>query len=350
MKAVVYYGRNEVRVEEVPMPACGAGELRVRVEACAVCGSDLKTFQSGNPRMKPPITMGHEFCGRIDEVGAGVRGFAVGERVVMATSVSCGECFYCRRGWSNLCTNLKPMGFAFPGGMAEYVVIPELAVRNGHVVKVPALPAGAPLAPEQAALAEPVSCAVNCAQICGIAEGDTVVVVGAGPLGLMNLFVAREFGARRLILAQRAGKRLEQARAFDCGRLVDSSAQDLRTVVLEETGGLGADCAIVTAPSAEAQAQAVGLVRKRGALCLFASLPVGSHLLPLDSRAVHYGELRVVGASDSTARQVEKALAILGKPGFPKQKLVSHQLGFQDVHRAFELMLARDSLRVVLRP
>jgi L-iditol 2-dehydrogenase len=350
MKAVVYYGKNDVRVEEVPVPACGAGELRVRIEACAVCGSDLKTFQNGNPRMKPPITMGHEFSGRLDTVGAGVRGFAAGERVVMATSVSCGQCFYCRKGWSNLCANLKPMGFAFPGGMAEYLIVPELAVRNGHVVKVPDPPGGARLASEHAALAEPVSCAVNCAELCGITEGDTVVVVGAGPLGLMNLFVAREFGARKLILAQRAGKRLEQARAFDCGRLVNSSEEDLRAVVLEQTGGLGADCVIVAAPSADAQAQAVGLLRKRGTLCLFASLPVGTHLLSLDSRAVHYGELRVVGASDSTARHVEKALALLAKPGFPKEKLVSHRLGLEDIARAFEMMTARDCLRVVLRP
>lgn len=350
MKAVVYYGKNDVRVEQVPEPSCGPGELRVRIEACAVCGSDLKTFQSGNPRMKPPITMGHEFSGSIDAVGPGVRGFAAGERVVMATSVSCGRCFYCRQGWTNLCAELKPMGFFFPGGMAEYLIIPELAVRGGHVVKIPVGPDGAQLAPEHAALAEPVSCAVNCAELCGIKEGDTVVVVGAGPLGLMNLFVARELGARRLILAQRAGRRLEQARDFDCGRLVNSSEQDLRKVVLEETGGLGADCVIVAAPSAEAQAQGVGLVRKRGTLCLFASLPVGSHLLPLDSRAVHYGEIRVVGASDSTARQVQKALEILGKPAFPKQKLVSHRLGLEEIQRAFEMMRARDSLRVVLQP
>jgi len=349
MKAVVFYGKNDVRVEQVPAPACGPGELLVRVEACAVCGSDLKTFQSGNPRMKPPITMGHEFTGRVEAVGTGVRGFSEGERVVMATSVSCGQCFYCRRGWSNLCLDLKPMGFAFPGGMADYLIVPELAVRNGHVVKVPA-----GLASEHAALAEPVSCAVSCAELCGIGEGDKVVVVGAGPLGLMNLFVAREFGARRLILAQREGKRLEQARSFDrdfaIDRLVNTSKEDLRAAVLAETGGLGADCVIVAAPSASAQAEAPTLVRKRGTVCLFASLPLGANLLSVDSRTIHYGELRVVGVSDSTARQVERALTILGKPGFPRQKLVSHQLALQDIHRAFELMLSRDCQRVILVP
>jgi L-iditol 2-dehydrogenase len=345
MKAVVYYGKNDVRVEQVPVPACGSMEILVRIEACAVCGSDLKTFQSGNPRMQPPITMGHEFSGVIQTAGAGVQGFVPGERVVMATSVSCGQCAYCRRGWSNLCANLKPMGFAFPGGMAEYVVIPELAVRNGHLVKV------APgLRPEHAALAEPVSCAVNCAENCGIAAGDTVVVVGAGPMGIMNLYVARQFGARKLILAQRAGKRLEQARRFECDRLVDTSGEDLAKAVLEETGGVGADCVIVAAPSAEAQEQAPALARKKGTICLFASLPVGGSLLSLDSRRIHYGELRLVGASDSTARQVGKALEILSRPDFPKEKLVSHTLGLQDIHRAFDAMLSRDAMRVILKP
>ncbi len=345
VKAVVFHARNDVRVQDIPVPACGEEQIRVAVEACAVCSSDLKAYQSGNPRLKPPITMGHEFTGRVDAVGAKVGRFAVGERVVMATSISCGQCYYCRRNWNNLCLSLDPMGFSYPGGMAEYVVIPAIAIRNGHVVKVPDT-----LQPEYAALAEPVSCAVNCAENCGIQPGDTVVVVGAGPMGIMNLQVAREFGAGKVILAQRAGKRLEQARRFACDRLVDSSNEDLASIVSAETDGRGADCVIVAAPSAAAQEQALGLVRKKGCVCLFASLPVGASLLSLDSRKIHYGELRLVGASDSTARQVERALDILQRPDFPRKELVSHILPLEQISRAFELMLAREAMRVVLRP
>ena len=133
MNAVVYCGKTDVRYEKVPLPECGPDELRVKIDACAVCGSDLKTFVNGNPRMKPPIVMGHEFSGLIETVGGGVNGFRVGERIVMATSISCGECFYCKRGWSNLCAKLDPMGFSYPGGMAEYIIIPAVAIRNGHV-------------------------------------------------------------------------------------------------------------------------------------------------------------------------------------------------------------------------
>jgi len=345
MRAVVFHGQEDVRVERVPVPPCGAEEVRVRVEACAICGSDLKTYHSGNPRMKPPMTIGHEFTGVVETVGPSVRGFAPGERIVMATSIACGECAYCRKGWSNLCVKLTPMGFSYPGGMAEYVVVPPLGVRNGHVVKVPA-----GLEPRHACLAEPVSCAVNAAEILGIGPGDTVVVIGAGPLGIMNLFVARELGAARTILAQREGRRLELARQFECDRLVNTSAEDLEEVVRGETDGLGADVVIVAAPSADVQAQAVNLVRKRGRVSLFASLPVGRNMLEVDSRKIHYGELAVFGASDSTARHVARALEILQKPSFPREALASHVLPFEEFHRAIEIMSARDGMRVVLTP
>jgi L-iditol 2-dehydrogenase len=345
MRAVVFHGQEDVRVERIPVPPCGAEELRVRVEACAICGSDLKTYHSGNPRMKPPMTIGHEFTGVVETVGASVRGFTPGERIVMATSIACGECAYCRKGWTNLCVSLTPMGFSYPGGMAEYVVVPPLGVRNGHVVKVPP-----GLEPRHACLAEPVSCAVNAAEILAIGPGDTVVVIGAGPLGIMNLFVARELGAARTILAQRAGRRLELARQFDCDRLVDMTGEDLGEVVREETGGLGADVVIVAAPAADVQAQAVNLVRKRGRVSLFASLPVGRNILEVDSRKIHYGELAIYGASDSTARHVARALEILQKASFPRKALASHVLPFEDFHRAIEIMSAREGMRVVLTP
>ena len=211
IKAVVYYAPGDIRVEEAPMPGCGVDELLVKVDACAVCGTDLKSMVSGNPRIKAPKTMGHEFTGLIESVGAEAPGFAVGERVVMATSVSCGECYYCKAGHGNLCDELAPMGFSYEGGMAEYVSIPARAIRNGHVIKVPA-----DVKPEHAALAEPLSCAVNSCENCGIRKGDTVVVIGAGPMGILNACAAREFGAGKIIMAE-----LNPARLVQCGPFAD---------------------------------------------------------------------------------------------------------------------------------
>lgn len=345
MKAVVYYDKQDIRVEDIPLPEVKPGALLVKVEACAMCGSDFKTFNNGNPRMNPPITMGHEFCGTIETIGDGVSGFSIGDKIVMATSVSCRTCFYCKKGWTNLCIDLRPMGFYYPGGMAEYVLIPARAVANGHVVKVPAS-----MDPVQAAMAEPVSCAVNAAENCRISRGDTVVVVGAGPLGIMNLFVARSMGASKVILAQREGKRYEMAQQFPADRLVNTTTEDLVQVIKEETDGIGADCAIIAAPSPEPQEQSLDLVRKKGSICLFASLPVGKNLLSLDSRKIHYNELNVVGASDSTAEHVRKAVSILADPAFPTDKLANPIIPLTDVNHGFDIMKNRAGMRVVLRP
>ncbi len=345
IRAVVYHAPGDVRVERVPRPACEPGGLLVRVEACAVCGSDLKASRSGNPRLRPPIVMGHEFAGVIEAVGAGAGGFAPGERVVMATSVSCGACAYCRRGWPNLCADLAPMGFVYPGGMAEAVALPARAVRNDHVVKAPPdLPA------VHAALAEPVSCAVNACERCDVRPGDTVVVVGAGPMGLINACVARAFGARTVVLAEVNGARLRQAEGFGMDRLVDPAAEDLAAVVREATGGAGADVAIVAAPAAKPQEDALALVRKRGTVCLFASLPEGKAAIALDSRRIHYGELRVIGSSDSTAAHVRRALDLMRDGALPLDRLVTHRMGLDRVHDAFDLMQRGEALRVVLVP
>ena len=344
MQAAVYHGKGDVQVEQVPTPACGAGELRVKIDACAVCGSDLKTFNNGNPRMKPPITMGHEFSGLVETIGKGVSGFAVGDRVVMATSISCGECFYCRKGWNNLCASLNPMGFSYPGGMAEFVVIPALALRNGHVIKVPQ-----GIVAEHAALAEPVSCAVNAVENCAVREGETVIVIGAGPLGIMNLCVAREYGASRVILAQRDGARFEQARGFEADLLINTSKENLLEVVRRETG-VGADCVIVAAPEAAAQEEALDLVHKKGRICLFASLPAGKSMLSLDSRKIHYGELIVLGASDSTPRQVQKAVSLIESNCIPAARLANPILPLARIQDAFKVMEVREGMRVVLRP
>ena len=344
-QAIVYHGPQDVRVEQVAMPRCAEDELLVRVDACAVCGSDLKAYRSGNPRIRPPKVMGHEFTGRIETIGSRVCGFALGERVVMATSVSCGRCLYCRRGWRNLCVELAPMGFSYPGGMAQFVTIPKQAIQEGHVIVVPE---GVPA--DQAALAEPISCAVNAAQNSHVRQGDVVAVLGAGPMGILNACVAREFGASKVLLSEINPTRLAQAQGFAFDRLVNPAQEDLRAVILAETGGYGADVVIVAAPAAAPQEEALSLVRKRGTVCLFASLPVGRSSLTIDARVLHYGELRVVGSSDSSPDHVRRAVEMLASGRLPAGKIVTHRLPLDEIQQAFSLMESGEALRVVLTP
>ncbi len=345
MKAVVYHAPKDVRVETIPVPSCSDDAIRVKVDACAVCGTDLKAYLHGNPRLKAPIAMGHEFTGLVETVGGRVNGFVAGDRVVMATSISCGHCYYCRRGWTNLCVDLAPMGFTYPGGMAEYTVIPARALQNGHVIKVPT-----GVAAEHAALAEPVSCAVNSVAHCSLQKGDTVVVIGAGPMGIINACVARQLGATKIILAEINQVRLEQAKPFAFERLVNPDREDLSRIVKDETDGIGADVVIVAAPAAAPQEQAVELARKRGTVCLFASLPADRKMLSLDSRVIHYGELRVVGTSDSSPEHVRTAVDLIGGGSLPTDKLVTHVLALDGIFEAYELMQSGEALRVVLKP
>ncbi len=345
MKAVMYYAPKDIRVETIAVPACGDDEIRVKVDACAVCGTDLKSYNVGNPRIKAPLVSGREFTGIVETVGNSVEGFSLGDRIVMATSVSCGECYYCKQGWHNLCANVAPMGFSYPGGMAEYVGIPARALQNGHVIKVPAH-----VKAEHAALAEPISCTVNAAENCNIRQGDTVVVIGAGPMGILNACVAKGVGAGKIILAEVNDARLKQAEPFGFDRLVNPMNEDLTQIALDETDGVGADVVIVAAPAAQPQEQALDMVRKRGTVCLFASLPVGKNMLSMDSRKIHYGEIRVVGTSDSTPKQVEKSVELLATGKIPADKIATHLLRLDDITKAFELMISGESLRVVLQP
>jgi L-iditol 2-dehydrogenase len=344
IKGVVYYAPGDIRVEQVPMPENGADELLVKVDACAVCGTDLKSMLTGNPRILAPRVMGHEFTGLIETVGANVEGFGAGERIVMATSVSCGACFYCKRGHNNLCSELAPMGFTYHGGMAEYIVIPARAIRNGHVIKVPAH-----VKPEHAALAEPLSCAVNSCENCNIQKGDTVVVIGAGPMGILNACAARELGAGKIIMAEINPARLSQCGPF-ADLLVNPAEQDLEQMVKDETGGVGADVVIVAAPAARPQEQALSMVRKQGTVCLFASLPVGKSELTIDSRIIHYGEIRLVGSSDSTPAHVRKAVKMIAGGTLRTDLLATHILPLDGIFEAYELMKSGESLRVVLTP
>lgn len=344
IKGVVYHGPGDIRVEQVPMPENKSSELLVKVDACAVCGTDLKSMLVGNPRIQAPRVMGHEFTGIIERVGGAVEGFAIGERIVMATSVSCGECYYCKKGHNNLCAELAPMGFSYEGGMADYIVIPERAIKNGHVIKVPDS-----VKAEHAALAEPLSCAVNSCENCTIQEGDFVVVIGAGPMGILNACVAREMGAGKIVMAEINPARLSQCTPF-ADILVNPAELDLVQLVKDESGGVGADVVIVAAPAAKPQEDALLMVRKQGTVCLFASLPVGESELTIDSRIIHYGEIKLVGSSDSTPAHVEKAVEMIAGGTLRADLLATHILPLDGIFDAYELMKSGESLRVVLKP
>ncbi|MDR1412058.1 MAG: alcohol dehydrogenase catalytic domain-containing protein, partial [Spirochaetaceae bacterium] len=230
MRKIVYHGVKDLRLEEsAELPACEEGGLLIKVEAFAICGSDIKAYNVGNPKIVPPRTVGHEFVGFVEESKA--PGFACGDRVTMATTIGCGNCYYCQKGKPNLCPDAKAMGFYYDGGMAEYTAVPALAVRNGNVVKVPAdIPAVV------AAVTEPMSCVMNGLSRIPAADLECAVVIGLGALGLFHSIALRNLGLKNIVCCDFPGAKFDLARGMGFTTL---TPDELKAQYRDLSGGLG---------------------------------------------------------------------------------------------------------------
>jgi L-iditol 2-dehydrogenase len=345
MRAAVYYGPGDIRIEERPEPSPAADNLVLEVSCCAICGTDLKLATVGNPRCHPPRIIGHEFVGRAVHVGSEVTGFASGDRITLATTLACGACPYCDLGLGNLCPNSKPISYDFDGAFARYVAVPPLALAGGNAILVPT---GVP--DEAAALSEPLSCAINAQELAGVKAGDRVLILGGGPLGALHAAVARALGAAEVMVVQRSEPRLSLLRRLLDITVIDGAGEDVLAVVQSRTGGLGADVVIVSAPARDAQEEALRYARKGGAISLFASMPKGAAEITLDSRAIHYGELRLVGASDSRPEHVEKAVRLLAEDTIDVDPIITHRVPLDALLDGIALMKDKQSLKVMVYP
>ena len=345
MKAAVYHGPGDIRVENYPEPKPAGDNLVVRVHCCAICGTDLKLATVGNPRCHPPRVIGHEMVGHIVHVGSGVKGFLTGERITLATTLSCGRCPYCALGLGNICPDAKPISYDYDGAFAEFIAVPLLALTGGNVIKVP------DSVPDEAAvLSEPLSCAINAQEIAGVKTGDTILIVGGGPLGALHAELAKALGAGKIMIAERSKSRLSLLCRLNAGLIIDGVQEDVASVVKKETAGLGADVVIVCAPSRQAQEEAICLVRQGGTVSLFASLPKDASEITLDSRVIHYGELRITGASDSRPEHVVRAVQLMAEGKLKVESIVTHKVSLENFHKGIELMKTQQSLKVLIYP
>ncbi len=346
MKAAVVEELGKVRVKEVEMPRLLPASILVRVRACAICGSDIRIIYKGDRRARLPMIIGHEMSGEVVDVGTEVKGYAVGDRVVVAPGVSCGECYCCRKGWQNLCINMISIGYFWPGSFAEYMVPPPRALTEGFVNKIPET-----LSFLEAALAEPLACCINGQNLLRVCMSDTVAVIGAGPIGLMHALLALERGCDKVMIVQRSKHRLDVAR-----RLVKAhafiSTMDENAVerVREETKARGADVVIVAASSKDAQQMALEMVGLRGRVSYFGGLNHGDAMVPLDSNLIHYKECMVTGASSSTSEQNQEALRLLASGAIDGHTLISHQYPLEEIGAALEMVRSKQGLKVVVVP
>jgi len=345
MQAAVYQGPGRIELCERPHPEPRPDNLIADVTCCAICGSDLKLAIRGNPRFTPGRIIGHEMVGTLSHVGSQIEDFAPGDRVTLATTIGCGKCAYCRMKLSNLCKNAARIGSDSDGAFAPEVAIPGIAAFQGNVVEVPShVPS------EQAALSEPLSCAINAQEISGVRSGHRVVIIGGGPLGALHAQLALAAGAQKVMVIQRSEPRLSMLRKMADIMVIDGANEKVEARVRTETDGLGADVVIISGPTLEAHRQALDLTRKGGTVSLFASLPPDEALVGFNSRNIHYGERRIVGSSDSRPEHVRKAVELLAEGKLDVDPVITHTLPLHEIHRGLDLMKEKTSLKVLLKP
>jgi L-iditol 2-dehydrogenase len=344
MKAAYLIGVRKFEVREVPEPPVPDGGLVLQVKACGVCGSDLRRWREGPPRGVEGIIPGHEAAGVVAEVAPQVSGYEPGDRLAVAPDIHCGHCYYCRRGMFNLCDNLHFLGITpgYPGGFAEYMPLSGEVLVNGIVHRM-----SDELSFVQGALAEPCSSVLAAHDKAGTSLNDTVVVMGAGPIGCLHAVVAQARGAR-VIVSEPSQERREMAVRFGPEALVDPLNEDLGEVVRDHSGGVGADIVICANPVAATQTQAVEIVRKGGRVVLFGGLPSAEPMTRLDANRIHYGEIEVVGAFSYHPTYHELALDVLRRGLIPADLLVTHSFSLDETGEAFDTAASGQGLKVVV--
>ncbi len=344
MKAAVLEDLDRLVVKEVGDYTVGKGEVLVRVRSCAVCGSDLRIMHSGNPRVTFPQIIGHEIAGEVVEVGEGVEKFRVGDRVAIGADVPCGECFWCQNGMGTNCAINYAIGYQFPGGFAEYILLNALTVSQGAVHVFPAS-----LSFDEAALAEPLACAIHGLEMCHLGVGDALLIIGTGPIGCMMIELGRSMGATRIIVIQRSLHRLEMAKRFgaDYYFLSDDTVEEK---VRDVTHGEGADVIMVTCASPEAQELSLKLARNRAHINFFGGLPRGTRNINISSNLIHYKECTVLGSHGSLPRHHHQALRVMEKNMVHPSSYITHRFPLAEIHEAFRMAESHQGLKVVVNP
>jgi L-iditol 2-dehydrogenase len=345
MRAVAYHGPHDLRLEERAPLEPGPGEVVVRVEACGICGTDLRIC-SGGHRRYPPGTVrvpGHEIAGVVAATGDGVA-IKAGQRVFVAPNVGCGRCRQCRDGRVNLCRTPEALGITRDGAFGEEVLVGADAVEQGNLLP---LPDGAE--PAAIALVEPLACAVRGQRPVAIAPGDVVLLYGAGPVGLMHLALARLNDPAAIVVCEHSEARRNEAAARGADRAIDPRRDDVHATVAEFSDD-GADVVITAVPSPDAQRQALELAAPGGQINFFGGLARDQSQVRLDTNLIHYKELMVTGTTASTNVDCRQALDLVLSGEVDTGSLVTGRFGLEDVNAALEAARSGRALKVVLEP
>lgn len=335
MNAAVLHGKEDLRIEHLPVPQAGAGEIVVRVQAALTCGTDLKVYLRGYhaKMLRPPIAFGHELAGIVSEVGPGVTTFHVGDRVVALNSAPCGDCYFCRRGQENLCDDLLFNN----GAYAEYIRIPSRIVAKNtlHV------PDHVPL--EHAAMTEPLACVLHGMDEMGLHAGDTMTVIGAGPIGLMFIHLAALMKIQVIAVVKR-DEQVELARSFGARHVVQTTAvPDVIAAVRALTpNGRGPDAVVEAVAVPETWRWAVAMVRKGGAVNFFGGCAAGTRV-ELDTNRLHYNNLTLRASFHHTPAVCRRALQWIASGRFASEKFLTGRAPLEQLVEVLQRLMNRTS-------
>jgi L-iditol 2-dehydrogenase len=348
MKAAVIKEPGVIKVEEVPTPTPASGEVLLKVEACALCGTDQRVLK-GEKHVDVAIP-GHEITGTVAALGEGVDSVKEGDRVIVQTVIGCGQCPMCAISCENLCEQgFKAIGYQFEGGFAEYVIMPEIGVKQGCLIPVPS-----DMTAEAGTLIEPLSCCVNGMKYIPLETCEHVVIFGGGIIGVLNGLVAKARGSKTVTIMDVSQDRLDLLASlglpFD--NLVNSGTTDPKAWVKESTGGRGVNAVVVAASVKALVPVGIDLLARAGHLSIFAGMPKSNPVSEIDLNLIHYGELSVHGANSSAIDSYLAARDFIVDGKIDPKPLVTHTFSLDDFEEAVKTQAdpSTGALKVVILP
>ena len=335
MKVVISKEKGKVQIEEVPIPEIKEGELLVKMRSCGICGSDIeKVFGDYGLGSKK---IGHEISGEV--ANSKNKLFSVGDRVFVRQRVPCYNCHYCVRGDYTVCDLFQKTGVE-PCGLAEYFVTSEIHVDNGGVIKIPEN-----LSFEESGIAEPLSCCIRALDKCNIHKGDSAVIIGAGPAGIMHALVLKSRGVEKIFLVDINQSRLNFAKKF--GNTIDSSKESFEDVIKKETG-IGADLVIIAVSNTKVFDDALKIVRRGGKILLF-GVPPKNSAINLDANKIFSNEITILASGYSVKKEVLEALGLISSGKIDVKQLITHRFPIEKIQEAFDLAhKADDAMKIVI--
>jgi L-iditol 2-dehydrogenase len=342
MKAAMLYGVKDLRIEDVPRPEVETDEVLVKVKAATTCGTDLKIFQRGYVEkvIKLPTIFGHEWAGEVAEVGEGLDWPAKGMRVRAGNSAPCLHCSMCQKGKYNLCENMIWLW----GAYAEYIKVPSrmVFVNMQEIQKH--------VSYEEAALTEPLACVLHGVEEAGVKLGDTVAIIGAGPIGLLHLLTVKKMGVEKAIMVDLVEERLNFAEKMGADETVNAGKTEAVEAIKQYTGGYGADVVIEAIGLPATWEQALRLVRKGGTVLEFGGCPPGTEIR-LNAELIHYGEVKVLGTFHTTPLHFRKALSLIASRTIDVKPLITRKMKLENIKEAFEILAtSKTEIKIAINP